>query len=167
MIDDFWVGVRAEKMHQLARWGTTDRNKSPADWYWLVGYLAGKALMFAAKGDTKKALHHCISSAAVLANWHDTLGGGDPSLKVEHDPSRASDLEKVTRTVRAKGLPLWWAIRQLQEGRAVVDADGDTWWPSDDEHPNRGLFSLLQSAGADGFDDTDNYAQSWTLAVQP
>lgn len=68
---------------------------------------------------------------------------------------------------KPKGRPLWWAIRQLQEGRAVVDADGDTWWPSDDEHPNRGLFSLLQSAGADGFDDTDNYAQSWTLAVQP
>ena len=73
----------------------------------------------------------------------------------------------VTRTVRAKGRPLWWAIRQLQEGRTVRDADGDTWWPSDDEHPNRGLFSLLQSAGADGFDDTDDYARSWTLAVQP
>lgn len=85
IIDDFWSGVRAEKVHQLRRWGTThDRNKSPADWYWLVGYLAGKALMSAMRGDTKKALHHCISSAAVLANWHDALGGGAPGQQVDN-----------------------------------------------------------------------------------
>lgn len=86
------------------------------------------------------------------------------SAVIGHDDTKYSVLRTLAKP---KGRPLWWAIRQLQEGRAVVDADGDTWWPSDDEHPNRGLFSLMQSAGADGLDDTADYAQSWTLAVQP
>ena len=73
----------------------------------------------------------------------------------------------VTRTVRTKGRPLWWAIRQLQEGRAVVDGDGDIWYPTGVKHPDRSLFSLLQSVGCDGVSGTDDYAQSWTLAVQP
>jgi len=73
----------------------------------------------------------------------------------------------VTRTVRAKGRPLWWAIRQLQEGRAVVDGDGDTWYPTGVKHSDRSLFSLLQSVGCDGVSGSDDYAQSWTLAVQP
>ena len=105
--EDFLAGVKAEKEHQLKRWGTThDRNKAPADWFWLLGYLSGKALAAAIKGDREKALHHCISSAAVLANWHDAIRSGGPSLKIEHDPSkalyennpdptRARDLEKV------------------------------------------------------------------------
>lgn len=63
----------------------------------------------------------------------------------------------VTRTVRAKGRPLWWAIRQLQEGRAVVSGRGVLWLP---EH----LPQLLQhheALTATGF-------QSWMLAeVQP
>lgn len=88
IVDDFWRGVAAEKEHQTRRWGTThDRNKEPADWFWLVGYLSGKALASAVKGDREKALHHTISSAAVLAQWHDALSH-------EHDPSRPSDLEK-------------------------------------------------------------------------
>lgn len=90
IIDDFFAGVRAEKEHQLKRWGTThDRNKAPADWFWLLGYLEGKLLAAALKGDREKALHHCISSAAVLANWHDAIRTGGSSLKVEHDPSKA------------------------------------------------------------------------------
>lgn len=94
IVEDFWEGVKAEKAHQVKRWGTTnDRNKTPADWFWLVGYLAGKALASSIKGDREKALHHCISTAAVLSHWHDSLGGNSNSLKVEHDPSRASDLE--------------------------------------------------------------------------
>lgn len=68
---DFLVGVRNEVCHQVERWGTVnDRAKEPADWFWLVGYLGGKALTAHVKGDTDKALHHCISTAAALANWH-------------------------------------------------------------------------------------------------
>lgn len=38
-----------------------------------MGYLAGKALRAAISGDCEKALHHCVSSAAALANWFDAI----------------------------------------------------------------------------------------------
>lgn len=69
----------------------------------------------------------------------------------------------VTRTVRAKGRPLWWAIRQLQEGRAVVDGDGERWDPLELDPLEMAKFVMyLHRVGADGA-----WAQSWTLAVQP
>ena len=79
---DFVAGVQLEAQHQVERWGAAhDRGKSAENWYWLIGYLSGKALRAAITGDRKKALHHCISSAAALLNWHaaikaDTTGSG-------------------------------------------------------------------------------------------
>lgn len=76
---DFLKGTRTEVAHQVERWGTVhDRAKQPQDWFWLVGYLAGKALAAHKDGDDEKARHHCISTAAVLANWHTHVlrGGG-------------------------------------------------------------------------------------------
>jgi hypothetical protein len=67
----FRDGVVLEAAHQRQRWpAEDDAGKTPADWFWLVGYLAGKALHAHASGNTEKALHHTISSAAALANWH-------------------------------------------------------------------------------------------------
>lgn len=86
--ESFIAGVSREKEHQLQRWGQAhDRNKEPQNWFWLVGYLAGKALHAAVKGDREKALHHTISAAACLAHWHDALKTG------ERDPSKPSDTE--------------------------------------------------------------------------
>lgn len=71
LTEDFLHAVRVEVGHQIQRWGTVhDRAKEPADWFWLVGYLAGKLLASHIAGDSHKALHHTISTAAVLANWH-------------------------------------------------------------------------------------------------
>lgn len=68
---NFARGIVLEGAHQIARWGTVhDRAKEPQDWYWLVGYLAGKALRAHIGGDTEKALHHTISTASALGNWH-------------------------------------------------------------------------------------------------
>jgi hypothetical protein len=81
-IENFLEGTRLEAAHQVERWGAAhDRDKSAENWFWLVGYLAGKALRAAITGDRTKALHHCISSAAALLNWHraiaaDTTGCG-------------------------------------------------------------------------------------------
>lgn len=86
------------------------------------------------------------------------------SAVIGHDDTKYSVLRTLAKP---KGRPLWWAIRQLQEGRAVVDADGDTWYPTGVKHLDRSLFSLLQSVGCDGVSGTDDYAQSWTLAGQP
>ncbi len=92
IVDDFWTGVRAEVDHQIKRWGTThDERKEPTDWIWLLGHLSGKACTAHITGNAEKALHHCISSAAVLAHWHAAIKNKlAPSLKVEHDPSRAA-----------------------------------------------------------------------------
>jgi hypothetical protein len=81
-LDDFDKGVPLECAHQVERWGQAhDRSKSAENWFWLVGYLAGKALRACIVGDRAKALHHTISAAAALRNWHqaikrDTTGTG-------------------------------------------------------------------------------------------
>jgi hypothetical protein len=73
---DFAKAVRLEGAHQRERWGTEhDDGKAPADWYWLIGYLAGKALASHLKGEVDKALHHTITAAAALANWHSAILG--------------------------------------------------------------------------------------------
>ena len=67
----FIDGVAREAIHQRARWGDAhDRSKSAENWYWLIGYLSGKALRSHIEGDRDKALHHTISSAAALMQWH-------------------------------------------------------------------------------------------------
>lgn len=69
--NDFLRAVSTEAEHQRQRWGSDhDAGKTPADWFWLVGYLAGKALHAHAAGDVAKAEHHIITTAAALANWH-------------------------------------------------------------------------------------------------
>lgn len=80
-IDQFLRGTHLEAVHQVERWGTAhDRAKRPADWFWLVGYLAGKALHKQLEGDTEKARHHCISTAAALYNWHSAISGHDTRM---------------------------------------------------------------------------------------
>jgi hypothetical protein len=68
---DFTRGVSIEVAHQADRWGAMhDANKSPGDWFWLIGYLAQKAMNAAIAGDVEKAKHHCITTAAALSKWH-------------------------------------------------------------------------------------------------
>ena len=74
--NDFLRAVSTEAEHQRQRWGSDhDRGKTPADWFWLVGYLAGKALHAHAASDLTKAEHHVITAAAALANWHMAMFG--------------------------------------------------------------------------------------------
>ena len=81
-ISDFAAGTVLEAQHQRARWGSShDAGKTPEDWFWLLGYLGGKALAAHKSGDVNKALHHTISSAAILANWHAAISGADTSMR--------------------------------------------------------------------------------------
>lgn len=74
--DDFLRAVSTEAEHQRQRWGSDhDAGKMPADWFWLVGYLGGKALHAHAVGDVTKAEHHVITTAAACANWHRAMFG--------------------------------------------------------------------------------------------
>lgn len=75
-LHDFAKGVSLEATHQRERWGSDhDAGKEPQDWFWLVGYLGGKALRAHLDGNTEKALHHTISTAAALCNWHGAING--------------------------------------------------------------------------------------------
>jgi hypothetical protein len=62
----FLEAVRLEAAHQRERWAAQhDAGKTDADWFWLVGYLAGKAIH-----KPEKQLHHIITTAAACLNWH-------------------------------------------------------------------------------------------------
>lgn len=75
-VSEFIEAVRVEAAHQVERYGAEhDQQKSPADWFWVLGWLGGKAVQAATLGDHEKALHHVITSAALLLNWHAQLSG--------------------------------------------------------------------------------------------
>lgn len=71
---DFVSAVTNEALHQREKWGVDiDGGKTDADWFWLIGYLAGKALHNPAKDDMEPVsarLHRIITVAAAAANWH-------------------------------------------------------------------------------------------------
>src|SRR3546814_3166433 len=97
-MDNFLRAVHIEAAHQVEKWGmANDRAKRPADWFWLVGYLAGKALHSTVAGDHEKALHHCISTSAALYNWHCSIKGVD----VRMCPGR-SDLADMVESMRSE-----------------------------------------------------------------
>lgn len=69
-IHDFGRAVAIEAAHQRARWPSEhDAGKTDADWFWLIGYLAGKALHNPG-GEPNKQLHRIITVAAAACNWH-------------------------------------------------------------------------------------------------
>src|ERR1700739_469566 len=80
--ENFDKAVTLEAAPQVKRWTAEhDAGKSPEDWFWLLGYLAGKALAACRAGDLQKAKHHCISSAAALRNWHAHLRTGQSAMR--------------------------------------------------------------------------------------
>src|SRR5688572_16472332 len=80
---DEWFGaVRLEAAHQIERWGTShDEGKTPADWFWLLGYLSQKAMTAQLSGDEEKAKHHTISSGAMLLNWFRAMAGDSYEMR--------------------------------------------------------------------------------------
>lgn len=85
-IDDFWEGIVTEAAHQRQRWGDAhDRSKSAENWFWLVGYLSGKALRASIEGQKAKAKHHTISSAAALFQWHQAIKADETDRGVGAD----------------------------------------------------------------------------------
>lgn len=78
-ITDFVDAMKNEAVHQRERWQADhDAGKSDADWFWLLGWLAGKAVQAT---DPEKRLHHIITSAAVLLNWHAARTGTDTRMR--------------------------------------------------------------------------------------
>lgn len=104
---EFLEAVHLEAMHQRERWAAEhDAGKTDADWFWLVGYLAGKALHSTKIADDDdyedhviekqraKAVHHIITTAAALLNWHAARTGTDTRMR----PGIAPSLSESTPT---------------------------------------------------------------------
>jgi hypothetical protein len=90
-IDSFDLAVPLESAHQVARWGAEhDAGKNPEDWFWLIGYLAGKALAAYKAGDLEKAQHHCVSTAAATRNWHASIRSGSSLMRPGISADKAS-----------------------------------------------------------------------------
>lgn len=85
--DQFILGVITEGEHQKERWGEAyyDRSKSSENWFWLVGYLAGKALRAHIVGDKQLAKHHTISAAAALMQWHSAIADDQSGSGIGED----------------------------------------------------------------------------------
>lgn len=89
--EDWFAGVRFEAGHQVLRWGSAhDGGKNPLDWFWLIGYLAQKAVVAAMIADWDKAKHHTISTAAALLNWHRQISGQTDGVRPGIDPAERS-----------------------------------------------------------------------------
>ena len=73
-INDFLLGVKLEAEYQREFWGKEhDQEKTPNDWIFLFGWLAGKASQARKDGNIDKAKHHAITAAAALFNWHSQI----------------------------------------------------------------------------------------------
>ena len=73
---DFAQGVVLEAAHQQEKWGSQqDAGKTAFDWVFLVGHLTTRAAVNLQSGNIEKALHHCITTAAALGNWHSQILG--------------------------------------------------------------------------------------------
>ena len=75
--EDFIEAVKLEAEHQRLRWGSDhDAGKKDSDWFWLVAYLAGKAIH-----KPEKKLHHIVTTAAALMNWHAHATDSDTRMR--------------------------------------------------------------------------------------
>lgn len=105
--DEFLLGVKTEALFQRSKWGSEhDAGKAPEDWFWLLGYLAGKALHAAKSGDRAKALHHTISSGAALLNWHAHMLGESTTMRPGIEPPELDAGEEDAHRCRWCGLPM-------------------------------------------------------------
>lgn len=82
---DFVKAVENEALHQRERWAVDhDAGKTDADWFWLIGYLAGKALHNPLKPDMSEQdakLHRIVTVAAAAANWHAAVLGAHTAMR--------------------------------------------------------------------------------------
>jgi hypothetical protein len=80
--EDFLKGVEHEAVHQQERWGSEhDEGKSAVDWVFLIGHLLTKASCAFLAGNTDKAKHHIITSAAACRNWHAQVSGEGNAMR--------------------------------------------------------------------------------------
>ena len=102
---DFAKAVQFEVAHQRSRWGSDhDAGKSDADWFWLIGFLGGKALR--AEDGLEKQLHRIITVAAAACNWHAAkLGQTNMRPGIETQPGEDGQHGEPLDAVRSESFP--------------------------------------------------------------
>lgn len=68
--DDFIKGMSIEAEYQREAWEVDDALKTPAQWLANIAWLAAKAVTALVSGDTEKARHHMVTTAACCKRWH-------------------------------------------------------------------------------------------------
>ena len=64
--DDFLADVAEEAKYQ-AIWAVNDERKTDDEWFWTLGWIAGKAVRPGT--DLDKQRHRLRAAAALLMNW--------------------------------------------------------------------------------------------------
>jgi len=77
--DDFLADVEQEAAYQ-AIWGGNDSQKTDDEWFWTLGWIAGKALR--PDADLEKKRHRLRAAAALLMNWDKHLTSATESVTV-------------------------------------------------------------------------------------
>ena len=93
---DFMKAVAEEMEYQREHWGSDhDAGKTDADWFWLIGYLAGKALHNPPHPENplsddmiKMRLHRIITVAAAAGNWHAATLGTHTQMRPGIEPPK-------------------------------------------------------------------------------
>lgn len=99
---NFLSSVELEAAHQVLRWASEhDAGKTDADWFWLIGYLAGKVMR--PEQTTEKRLHHIITTAAVCLNWHRHVTGEITEMRPSIEPPAEGKPTCVTCGVELSG----------------------------------------------------------------
>lgn len=75
--DDFWADAAEESRYQSEHWGEDhDNAKSDDEWFWTLGFLAGKVLR--PDADVFKKRHRLRAAAALLHQWDQRLARREP-----------------------------------------------------------------------------------------
>lgn len=83
------ASIEAEYQRDLHGVDTTDARFDWIQWYWVCGYLLGKALAACKSGEDngEKAKHHLITTAGLLNNWYNVLTG-QPAASVHSNAGK-------------------------------------------------------------------------------
>lgn len=91
-IADFVQSMTNESAYQKDRWLESDKTKTDADWFWLIGYLSSKALFNPDFGNAslreyaEKQKHRIVTIAAAAYHWWNAKNSKEvcESPKLEH-----------------------------------------------------------------------------------
>lgn len=119
--EQFVAAMRLEAAHQAMRWGLPeDREKSAENWFWLLGFIGGKALRAQLEGNRQDAMKHTIEAAACLMHWHRAIACDGSGIGWGFD----QDLAAI-ETLMVGGPSVWKCFEFDGYTQIVIARDGE------------------------------------------